>query len=408
MRWLRFFLVIGFWILSNNAVHAVPFKFSMQQMDLPQAIQALAQFLNMNVMISPQVKGNVTLQLQETSAHSAFKLLLAAHNLVAWKEGEAYFVAPTSALLKHHDERHKWKEAEALHEPLLTIIWQIKYAKALDIAHLVQQDGVSLLSARGTLRVDERANIICIQDSASKLRMIRQLLKRVDIPVQQIVIEARIASIDHDYEKELGLSFAVAPTVSSSEPRHQQGQTQRGQYSLASVVLADSERLDVKLSALEKAGHAELISSPSLFSTNQQTASIEAGEEIPYQEVSESGGTAVVFKKAVLSLKVTPQILPGNKVLLQLAINQDRPNNKLIQGVPTISTRQIVTSVLVQSGHTVVLGGIYEANQENVQAGVPYLEQLPLIGALFSERSKRKSRRELLIVVTPKIVANNL
>src|SRR5262249_7616242 len=156
--------------------------------------------------------------------------------------------------------------------------------------------------------------------------------------------------------------------------------------------------------ALQNAGHAELISSPSLFTANQQLASIEAGEEVPYQEVSESGGTAIVFKKAVLGLKVTPQVLPGKNILLHLQINQDKPNNKMIHGMPRINTRKMITNFKVKSGQTIVLGGIYETNREDGQSGLPFLSSIPGFGWLFGQENIRRSKRELLIFVTPEIV----
>ncbi|HSW71329.1 MAG TPA: type IV pilus secretin PilQ, partial [Gammaproteobacteria bacterium] len=168
--------------------------------------------------------------------------------------------------------------------------------------------------------------------------------------------------------------------------------------------LADNSLLDVKLAALENAGHGELISSPSLFTANQQLASIEAGEEIPYQEASSSGATTVVFKKAVLSLKVRPQLLPGKKILLQLHINQDRPNTRLVLGVPTISTRQLLTNVLIPNGQTVVLGGIYEINKEKSKETFPFLAKLPLVGSFFQLNKQRHNKRELLIFVTPRVI----
>ena len=161
----------------------------------------------------------------------------------------------------------------------------------------------------------------------------------------------------------------------------------------------------MELSALENEGHGELISSPSLFTANQQTAFIESGEEIPYQEISRSGATGVAFKKAVLSLRVTPQVMPGNQVLLQLQINQDKPSNRVVLGVPAIATRQISTHILIKSGQTIVLGGIYEENKENQQQGIPFLCKIPLVGWLFKQQNVTHSKRELLIFVTPKVMS---
>jgi type IV pilus assembly protein PilQ len=229
------------------------------------------------------------------------------------------------------------------------------------------------------------------------------------VPVQQILIEARLASVDDDYERELGVHFDLNQGGAEANVGLQTKlpKEQAKSYSLAIAKLADGSLLDVKLTALENAGHAELISSPSLFTANQQTASIEAGEEIPYQQMSDSGGTAVVFKKAVVGLSVTPQILPGNKVLLQLKINQDRPSNKMVLGMPTISTHQMTTSVLVKNGQTIVLGGIYEANKEKGEQGVPLINRVPLLAWLFKQQNIKENKRELLIFVTPKIMMHD-
>ena len=271
------------------------------------------------------------------------------------RSGNILLIAPQEELIKHKQDELKWQEIKDEAAPLLIKIWQIKYARAEDVAHLLQDEHSSLLSKRGHVRVDTRTNRICIQDVGYRVEEIRQLINGLDKPVQQISIEARLASVDNDFERELGIQFSVNPENTGSKDAQSSIQS-KNRYSLAITKLADSSLLDVKLSALEKAGHAHLISSPSLFTANQQPASIEAGEEVPYQEVSESGGTAVVFKKAVLGLKVTPQVLPGNKVLLQLQINQDRPINKMVLGMPAISTRQIMTSILAGNGQTVVLG----------------------------------------------------
>ncbi len=174
------------------------------------------------------------------------------------------------------------------------------------------------------------------------------------------------------------------------------------------VPLPDTSLLDIQLAALEQNGRGELISSPSLFTANQQTASIESGEEIPYQEATNSGATSVVFKKAVLSLKVTPHVLPDNKVLLHLRVTQDKPSQRDVLGVPAITTRQITTNILVQNGQTIVLGGIYESDRTYGEQGIPYLGKIPLVGMLFRQHNSQASKRQLLIFVTPNIVLQKI
>lgn len=399
----KFILIL---LLFANIARAENLSLELQNANLSDAIRLIAKFVNINVIISPSVSGVATLHLYNAAPNHALDLLLTSHKLAKWQIGNVFYIAPRDELIKRKQEEIKWQEIWEESSPLITKVWQIKYGKAEDIARFLQDEHASLISKRGRVRVDIRTNVICIQDVAKSIKQIRQLIQQLDVPVQQILIEARLASVDNDFERELGINFAVKSQASSDsdETSAKFFGRRAGRYSIAVAKLADGSLLDVKLAALENAGHAELISSPSLFTANQQPASIEAGEEVPYQEVSESGGTAVVFKKAVLGLKVTPQVLPGNKVLLQLQINQDRPGNRMVLGVPTISTRKIMTNVLVKTGQTIVLGGIYESSQEKGEERLPFISRVPLIGLLFKQQQTRKNKRELLIFVTPRIM----
>lgn len=375
----------------------------LQQVNLQDAIHVLARQLKINVVISPKINGVTSLHLQNTSKHSAFDILLTANHLLKKQIGDTWYIAPKEELISHQQEELKLQSTIDETMPLVTRVLQIHYAKAEDIARLLQDNGHSLLSKRGEVRVDSRTNSLCVRDVLVRLLEVQRVVARLDVPVQQVLIEARLASVDSDYERELGIDFSVA----QQQGKKQHEATSR-RFGLAVATLADGSLLDVKLSALEDDGHGELISSPSLFTANQQTASIESGEEIPYQEISKSGATGVAFKKAVLSLKVTPQIMPGNKVLLQLQVNQDKPNSRMVLGVPAISTRQISTNVLVEDGQTIVLGGIYETNKENAQQRIPFLGKIPLLGWLFQQQNVRDNKRELLIFVTPKIIAQHI
>lgn len=388
----------------QQAIFAAPEHISLElkAANLQDTIRLLAKFLCINVILSPTVHGKVTLHLAHASPEHVFNLLLTSHDLVKWPVGRIWFIAPRKELMHQKEEELKWQTIQDEMSHLITKVVRINYGKAEDIAKLIKDSQSSLMSKRGQIRVDSRTNSICLQDIPKKMAEIYLLVKRLDIPSKQILIDARIASVDNDFERDLGIHFGVTHPSENKNPVISSG---HNQYNLAIVKLADGSLLDVKLSALENNGHAELISRPTLFTANQQPALIEAGEDVPYQEVSESGGTAVAFKKAVLGLKVIPQILPGNKVLLQLQINQDRPSNKMVLGVPTISTRQITTNVLVKSGETIVLGGILEMNHEIGQKGLPFLNQIPLLGWLFTEQNTKKNKRELLIFVTPQIIA---
>lgn len=393
-------------MLIGGVTQAETLSFDLKNADLAETIRMIAQYEKINVVLSPNIRGLVTLNLQAVRPKYALQLLLASRGLAKWQTANILYIAPLDELMKYKQAETSWQASLKANEALFTFVWQIKYGKANDIAKLLQGREAAFISKRGQIRVDTRTNLLCVRDRAERLREINQLIKRLDVPVRQVLIEARLASIDHDFERELGIEFSnlAATPLDKGKKATLSINNERKAYSVAVARLADGSLLDVRLSALENAGHAELISNPSLFTQNQQTALIEAGEEVPYQEVSESGGTGVIFKKAVLGLRVTPQILPGDKVLLYLQINQDRPSARMVLGVPTISTRQITTSVLVKTGQTIVLGGIYESNQEKTEQALPFLGKIPFIGWLFKKQNTRTNKRELFIFVTPKII----
>lgn len=394
----RYVLVIIFYFtcVSSHAATQDAISLDVEHAPLVDVIQMVGKFIHANVIVSPTVRGMATLHLHEAEPKQAFKLLLRSHGLASWQAGNVVMVAPRSELLKSQQDAASWQTIQEKSEPLLLQTWQLNYAQAKAVKRILQDDQHPLLSKRGKISVDVRTNQLFARDTKVHLALIQQLVKQLDIPVKQILIETRLATVDSDYKRELGIQYL-------NETKSNPIITSHG-FSLVVAKLADGSLLDVKLSALENAGHADLISTPSLLTANQQTASIEAGEEVPYQEVSESGGTAVTFKKAVLGLKVTPQLLPDNKVLLKLNINQDRPSSHLVLGVPTITTRQMTTNVLLKNGQTAVLGGIYETSNEHTEEGIPFLNKVPLVGELFKQRSTRQSKRELLIFVTPKLV----
>jgi type IV pilus assembly protein PilQ len=382
-----------------------------KDINLADAIRIMAKFINQNVVLSKTISGRVTLHLQQANPLQAFAMLLTSQGLAKWQIGNIWFVASRAELIQRKQEELQWQTVWDASLPLKTVVWRVKYGKAEELARLLQDEQAGLVSKRGRVRVDTRTNVLCVQDTDERIAALAKLIKELDVPVKQIRIEARLASVESDFEQELGVDFSVKSSASENNNDNllsPKVQTQQmGHYSIAVATLADGSLLDVKLAALENAGHAELISSPSLFTSNQQPASIEAGEEVPYQEVSESGGTAIVFKKAVLGLTVTPHVLPGNHVLLQLRINQDRPSHRMVLGMPIIRTRQITTNVLVKDGKTIVLGGIYETDQEEGQRRLPFISQIPVIGWLFKEQNTLINKRELLIFVTPKVITQN-
>lgn len=405
--WIAILISFSLPIICHSQVNSIDNKnlsLDLVNVSLPDALQELAKFMHRSLLLSPAITGVVSLHLNSASPREAFDLLLTSEGLGKLATGDVLFIAPQAELMKRRQDESKMQEVIGETAKIVTRTWQIHYAKAEDIALLIKDANNSLLSKRGHVRVDARTNMLCIQDSPQSLAEIYSLILKLDVPIKQILIEARLASVDGDYERDLGINFSTHQSVGiggKSEVVPQHGT----HFSLAVATLANGSILDATLSAMENEGHGELISSPSLFTANGQTASIESGEEIPYQEVSLSGGTGVAFKKAVLSLKVTPQIMPGNKVLLKLKVNQDRPSSRMVLGVPAITTRQITTNILIESGQTLVLGGIYEINNEENEQRIPFLGKIPFVGLLFKEENVKKNKRELLIFVTPKIIS---
>jgi len=395
-----------------------------QKIAVRRALQMLGQFAKLNIVISDQVKGEMSLHIKNLTWQSALKTILLTQDLGKRQMGSVLFIAPVTQIAKYEQDAMK----ATLLIPLKTRLIHLNYAKAQEMAHLLRNKDQGLLSQRGAISVDQRTNSLVIKEIPATLSKLTTLIHQLDIPVKQVMIAAKIINIDSDYEKELGIRFGI------SSPSHLSGTlaaanalaghkgaasidpTQRlnvdlpaiakdaGRMSLALFKLAPGVLLDLELSALESEGHAEIISSPQLITANQQPAVIQAGQEIPYQEKTYSGATSVTFKKAVLSLKVVPQIIPDGRVVLHLKVNQDKRSSKEVQGVPAIDTRYIQTQILVKNGQTVVLGGIFEETHTNMVDRVPFFARIPLIGALFRHVKQVSSRRELLIFITPKVM----
>jgi len=394
-----------FTMQGNHSPPAVSPLISLEEKNIPltKALRLLSGHLRQNILIHEDIQGTVSLSLHDMSAKQALDSLIKAHDLILTDESGIPEILSREKLLQQKQQNARWRTAMLATEPLETRLFQIRYSSADATARpLMAKKG--LLSERGSLHIDERTNQIIVQDTPATLQRITDLIRQIDIPVQQVLIETHLASVDTHFERELGLDFSVTPNH-SEKSGHKDGMSGQGlPYSLVFARLADGSALDIRLAALENSGHGELISSPRLFTANRQPATIESGEEIPYQEISRSGATGVAFRKAVLSLQVTPQILPNHLVELQLKINQDKPASRIIQGVPAITTRQISSNILVKNGQTIVLGGIYENDETHAQTGIPFLNRLPLIGSLFEQQHLSSNRRELLIFVTPRII----
>lgn len=421
-----------------------------QDIDIRALLQIIADVADVNMVVSDTVTGSMALRLDNVPWDQALDIILTTQGLGKTRQGNVIMVAPLKEIAERQAAEFKASNANKQLAPLHSEIIQINYAKAAQIAALLKSSDNSFLSDRGRVSVDERTNTLLIQDVPDKLREIRHLINRIDIPVRQVQIASRIVIATDDFARDLGSRFGVTiggkngdvttTTTGSSEGANsilggmQSGSTQsaimgtslndRFNVSLPAApkvgspgrmafgILGNDFLVDLELSALQAEGKGEVISSPRVITANAQEASIEQGVEIPYQEAASSGATSVSFKKAVLSLEVTPQITPDGRIIMDLAVSKDSVGQQVSDGrggtVPAIDTRRVSTRVLVNNGETVVLGGIYEQEHNRNVSKIPLLGDIPLLGALFRNTHVDNKKAELLIFVTPKILTDNM
>ncbi|MBF4374601.1 type IV pilus secretin PilQ [Vibrio anguillarum] len=406
-----------------------------QDIPVRNVLQLIADYNAFNLVVSDSVTGNLTLRLDGVPWQQVLDIILQVKGLDKRVDGNVILVAPKEELdLREKQQLEKARLAEELGD-LRSEIIKINFAKASDIAQMIGGEGaVSMLSERGSISIDERTNSLLIRELAENIVVIRQIIESLDIPVKQVQIEARIVTVNEGDLDELGVRWGFTSTNGNNTAGgsiesnlFQVGKlgestlpvddflnvnlaaTSANASSIAFQVakLGSDMLLDLELSALQRESKAEIISSPRLITTNKKPAYIEQGTEIPYLESSSSGATTVAFKKAVLSLKVTPQITPDNRLVLDLSVTQDRPGDIVKTGTGeavAINTQRIGTQVLVNNGETVVLGGIFQHSVNNTVDKVPLLGDLPLLGALFRRSYEQVGKSELLIFVTPKVV----
>ena len=406
-----------------------------QSISVRTVLQIIADYNNFNLVTSDTVEGDITLRLDDVPWDQALDLILQTKGLDKRIEGNILMVAPSEELAIRESNDLKNKQEVKELAPLYSEFLQINYAKALDIAELLKGTDSSLLSSRGSVAVDERTNTLLVKDTAEILESIHRLIEVLDIPIKQVLIESRMVTVKDDVSEDLGIRWGITDqqgTKGTSGSLEGAGSIAGGiipglddrlNVNLPAAVsnptsiafhvakLADGTVLDLELSALEQENKGEIIASPRITTSNQKAAYIEQGVEIPYVESASSGATSVSFKKAVLSLRVTPQITRDNRVILDLEITQDS-QGKTVQ-TPTgeavsIDTQRIGTQVLVDNGETIVLGGIYQQNLISRVSKVPVLGDIPLVGFLFRNTTDRNERQELLIFVTPKIISEKL
>jgi type IV pilus assembly protein PilQ len=409
---------------------------SLNFQDIPvrTVLQIIADYNGFNLVTSDSVTGNITLRLDGTPWDQALDIVLKVRGLDKRMDGNILMIAPSDELAaREAKELQAQQQVEQL-EPLISEFLPINYAKAADIAALLNNKEATLLSARGNVAVDDRTNTLLVKDTATTIENVRRLLRRLDVPVKQVLIESRMVTVKDNVRDEIGLRWGFsdqqndrawsgnAPgannlaggTVPSLNDRWNVNlpvANPAGSIAFHVTKFADGTLLDLELSALEQENKGEIIASPRITTANQKKARIEQGTEIPYLEASSSGATTVTFKKAVLSLEVTPQITPDNKIILDLEITQDTRGETVSTGngpAQAIDTQRIQTQVLVDNGATVVLGGIYQQQMTNTTSKVPVFGDIPYVGNLFKRRNDFNEKTELLIFVTPKILTESL
>ncbi|TMX40154.1 type IV pilus secretin PilQ [Vibrio rotiferianus] len=413
-----------------------------QDIPVRNVLQLIADYNDFNLVVSDSVEGNLTLRLDGVPWQQVLDIILQVKGLDKRVDGNVILVAPKEELdLREKQQLEKQKLEEEIGE-LASEIIKVNFAKASDIAEMINGEGnISMLSNRGSMTIDERTNSLLIRELPENIEVIRDIVESLDIPVKQVQIEARIVTVNEGNLDELGVRWgfssingnnmvggSIENNLAAIGLYDEGGDNEDGNTvgiddflnvnlaatspsatSIAFQVakLGSDTLLDLELSALQQESKAEIISSPRLVTTNKKPAYIEQGTEIPYLEASSSGATSITFKKAVLSLKVTPQITPDNRLVLDLSVTQDRLGKVVKTGTGeavAIDTQRIGTQVLVNNGETVVLGGIFQHNVTNTVDKVPLLGDLPLLGALFRRSYENVGKSELLIFVTPKVV----
>lgn len=413
---------------------------SLNFQDIPvrTVLQIIADYNGFNLVTSDSVTGNITLRLDGTPWDQALDIVLRVKGLDKRMDGNILMVAPTDELAAREARELEAKQTVADLEPLYSDFLTVNYAKATDLAKLLSNKEATLLSSRGSVNVDDRTNTILIKDTAANIESVRKLIERLDVPVRQVLIESRMVTVRDSVQDELGIRWGFSDQQSSSSANKGTSGSAGGANDIANGVipslddrwnvnlpasnpagsiafhiarLADGTLLDLELSALEQENKGEIIASPRITTANQKEARIEQGVEIPYVQAASSGATTVEFKKAVLSLTVTPQITPDNKIILDLVITQNT-RGETVQ-TPTgpataIDTQQIQTQVLVDNGETIVLGGIYQQQILSTVSKVPLFGDIPYVGNLFKSTREINEKNELLIFVTPKIITDGL
>jgi len=414
--------------VSNYA--GEPISLDFQDVPVRQVLQIIAQLNGFNLVTTDTVTGNVTISLSAVPWDQALAMILKIKGLDKRLEGNILLIAPQDELTARETQQLQSQQQVQNLAPLVSDNMQINYAKALEMAAILKSGENSILSSRGTVAVDERTNTLLLRDTQVSIDEAKKLVRALDIPIKQVLIESRMVTVRDGSGEQLGVRWGFSdqqdndgisgslegaqsiaggniPSLADRLNVNLPVANPAGRIGLQVARLLDGTILDLELSALESENKGEIIASPRITVANQHEAYIEQGTEIPYVQATSSGATSVEFKKAVLSLKVTPHITPDDRIILDLVVTQDTRGETV--STPTgpavaIDTQEISTQVLVENGETIVLGGIFQQTTADDVSKIPLLGDLPILGHLFKNTSVIKEKRELLIFVTPKIL----
>lgn len=423
---------------SRGGYQGEKLSLNFQNVEVRRLLQVIGEFTGMNMVVSDSVGGAITLILKDVPWDQALDIILQQKGLDMRKNGNVILIAPREEIATKEKLDYEAKAQIGELEPLRTENFQLNYQKAEEIKKLLTDSSQRMLSKRGSAVVDTRTNILFVQDTASRLDDVRQLIAKVDLSVRQVMIEARIVEAGDSFSKNLGVRLSTgastksidattgAVTLTNTDNAYVNSSTRLGTVGSVNLPAAPTtgtagtfgltlynssftRYLSAEISALEADGKGKVISSPRVMTANQIEAIIEQGVEIPYQQATSSGATSVTFRKANLSLKVKPQITPDGKITMTLDINKDTPNTSLSTGSGVaIDTKHVKTEVLVENGGTVVIGGIYTQKTSDSTQRIPFFGDLPYIGWLFKNREWIDDKTELLVFITPRIVAESL
>ncbi|QTF57483.1 type IV pilus secretin PilQ [Stutzerimonas frequens] len=407
-----------------------------QDIDVRSVLQLIADFTDLNLVASDTVSGNITLRLQNVPWDQALDLVLKTKGLDKRQVGNVLLVAPADEIAARERQELESQRQIAELAPLRREVVQVNYAKAADIARLFQSvtDNGGMAEERGSIAVDDRTNNIIAYQTQERLDELRRIVAQLDIPVRQVMIEARIVEANVDYDKSLGVrwggnlgagdKWSAWGKNGNLDVEDAEGGGQRitwpmntpfvdmGAVGSTSGIglgfVTDNAILDLQLSAMEKTGNGEVVSQPKVVTADKETAKILKGSEVPYQEASSSGATSTSFKEAALSLEVTPQITPDNRIIMEVKVTKDEPDfsQAATTGVPAIRKNEVNAKVLVTDGETIVIGGVFSNTQSKSVDKVPFLGDLPFLGRLFRRDLVQDRKSELLVFITPRIMNN--